>query len=132
MEKSVISNTAGVRPKGTAHQLDPRQQRFLGLYCDVASPTFSNSYRSALAAGFTDETAKNLSHNRPAWLSEKLGQIKTMEPQDLVAKLSEIIDSGSETTANKLRAIDMLLKVNNMYQPTVQHFNQINIQSVLD
>ena len=47
-------------------------------------------------------------------------------------KLSEIINSRSETTPNKLRAIDMLLKVNNMYRPAVQTFNQINIQNVLD
>ncbi len=122
----------GVRPQGTARQLAPRQQRFLELYCDANSSTFGNCYQSAIAAGFSDMTARNLTHNKPSWYSEKLGQIKIMEPEDLLGKLTEIINSGVETTASKLRAIDMLLKVNKMYQPNVQTFNQINIQNVLD
>ncbi len=122
----------GGRPKGTTQQLDLRQQKFVELYCDTGSATYSNCYQSALAAGYTEQTARNLSHNRPTWLSDKLGQLRVFEPQDLVAKLSQIIDNPHETTANQLKAIDMLLKVNNMYRPAVHTFNQINIQSVLD
>lgn len=77
-------------------------------------------------------TARNLTHNKPSWYSEKLGQIKVMEPEDLLLKLSDIINNRSETTPNKLRAIDMLLKVNNMYRPDVRSITQINIQNVLD
>ncbi len=108
-----------------------RQERYVEAFTSMDSPTFGNSYRSALTAGFSDQTARNLTHNRPAWLSEKLGQIKVMEPEDIVLKLSEIIENGSETTANKLKALDMLAKINNMYRPVVQHFNQLNIQNVL-
>lgn len=132
MKINTIQKQGGVRPQGTARQLAPRQQRFLELYCDANSPTFGNCYQSAIAAGFSDMTARNLTHNKPSWYSEKLGQIKVMEPEDLLLKLSDIINNRSETTPNKLRAIDMLLKVNNMYRPTVQTFNQINIQNVLD
>lgn len=132
MKTNTIPKQGGVRPQGTARQLAPRQQRFLELYCDANSPTFGNRYQSAIAAGFSDMTARNLTHNKPSWYSEKLGQIKVMEPEDLLLKLSDIINNRSETTPNKLRAIDMLLKVNGMYRPDIHSLTQINIQNVLD
>jgi len=51
---------------------------------------------------------------------------------DLLAKLSAIIADSSEPTVIKLKAIDMLLKVNGMYRPDVHSITQINIQNVLD
>lgn len=129
---STIPKVAGGRPQGTARQLDPRQQRFIELYCDASSATFGNCYQSALAAGYSDLTARNMTHNKPGWYSELLGQIKVMEPADLLAKLSGIIADTSEPTAIKLKAIDMLLKVNGMYRPDIHSITQINIQNVLD
>jgi len=112
--------------------LDPRQQQFIDLYCDADSSTFGNCYQSAIKAGFTDQTARNLTHNRPKWLSEKLGQLQVMEPELLVLKLSQIINNSTETTSNKLKAIDMLMKHNSMYGSTYQNNVQINIQDVLE
>lgn len=127
------SDGTGVHPTSDS-PLDPRQQRFMELYLDVDSNTFGNCYQSAIKAGFTDLTARNLTCNRPKWYSDLIEQNNGIQPEHLLLKLTEIINDEKETTQNKLRAIDMLMKNKGMYQ-TANHtlaFNQINIQSVLD
>lgn len=71
-------------------------------------------------------------HLRPAWLSETIGQNTALEPADLLARLAQIIDDRRETTANKLRAIDMMMKHYQMFGATNVTAVQLNIQSVLD
>lgn len=114
--------------------LAPRQQKFMELYLDVDSKSFGNCYQSAISAGFTEQTARNLTHNKPKWYSELIGQNSGIQPEHLLLKLTDIINDENETTQNKLRAIDMLMKNKGMYQTTPHSlaFNQINIQSVLD
>ncbi len=132
MSIEVFHEGRGVEPKGTLSTLDPRQDKFIELYFSVTSPSFGNCYRSALSAGYTSETARNLTHNRPKWLSEKLGQMQTMEPDLLLLKLTSIINGGTETTQNKLRAIDMMMKHYQMFGSSRLAAIQFNIQSVLD
>lgn len=122
----------GESPKGTLSPLDPRQEKFLDLYFSVTSPSFGNCYQSAMRAGYTSETARNLTHNRPKWLSEKLGQMQTMEPELLLLKLTGIINDRAETTQNKLKAIDMMMKHYQMFGAANVMAVQLNIQSVLD
>lgn len=121
----------GVDTPGTPRGLDPRQEKFISLYCDPSSKFFGNCFQSAAAAGYSVQTARNLTHNRPAWLSEKLGQLQVMEPETLLLKLTAIIDNPREGTQNKLRAIDMMMKHFQMFGPQVARV-QINIQNVLD
>lgn len=121
----------GVDPTSTA-ALDPRQERFIDLYLNADSISFGNCYQSALKAGYTKETARNLTHNRPKWLSEKLGQIQTMEPSLLLLKLTNIINADSESTHNKLRAIDMMMRHYQMFGINQLTNVQINIENVLD
>lgn len=132
MRTSVFQSTRGESPTGTLSPLDPRQEKFLDLYLSVTSPSFGNCYQSAMSAGYTNETARNLMHNRPKWLSEKLGQMQTMEPELLLLKLTGIISDGAETTQNKLRAIDMMMKHYRMFGSANITAVQLNIQSVLD
>jgi len=132
MSKSALQSRQGVSPKGTLPVLDPRQNSFISRYFDTASRTFGNCYQSALQAGYTPETARNLTHNRPKWLSEKLGQIQVMDSDLLLLKLTEIINDRAEITQNKLRAIDMMMKHYQMFAPTNLTAIQLNIQSVLD
>lgn len=132
MKVSNFQNGGGGRPQGTLSTLDPRQDKFLELYFSVSSPTFGNCYQSARSAGYTHETARNLTHNRPKWLSEKLGQMQVMEPELLLLKLTGIINDGAETTQNKLRAIDMMMKHYQMFGAHNVTAIQLNIQSVLD
>lgn len=126
-----IQKQEGVHPTSVV-ALDPRQERFIDLYLSADSLTFGNCYQSAKRAGYSTETSRNLTHNRPKWLSEKLGQMQTMEPELLLLKLTTIINSPLEATQNKLRAIDMMMKHFKMFNDAPQHLTQINIQSVLD
>ena len=121
----------GVHPK-SIYAITPRQERFIDLYFDVKSPTFGNCYQSAKSAGYSTETARNLTHNRPKWLSEKLGKMQTMEPQLLLMKLTDVINSPNESTYNKLKAIDMMMRHYKMFGQSNVFATQINIQSVLD
>jgi hypothetical protein len=124
-------NAGGVGPTRIT-SLDPRQERFIDLYFDTGSFTFGNCYQSAVQAGYSPETARNLTHNRPKWLSEKLGQMQTMEPELLLLKLATIINDPSESTQNKLRAIDMMMKHYQMFGgPTLTNV-QLSIESILD
>lgn len=133
-----MENTAVINQKSQGvgqhaiSALDPRQERFIDLYFNADSPTFGNCYQSALKAGYTVETAKNLTHNRPKWLSEKLGQMHTIEPELLLLKLTNIINDSSEATQNKLRAIDMMMRHYRMFGVNSQTNVQINIESVLE
>ena len=114
--------------------LDPRQSKFMSLYINPRSKTFANCYQSALAAGFSNQTAKNLTHNKPGWYSEILGQIRTMEPEHILAKLQHIINNPNEPTQNVLKAIDMLMKHSGMYKPvqnSIVAISQLNIEAVL-
>jgi len=126
-----IQKEVGVDPPPTV-ALDPRQERYIDLYLNADSDTFGNSYQSAKKAGYTVETARNLTHNRPKWLSEKLGQIQKIEPDLLVLKLTNIINSPNVITRDKLKAIDMLMKHYKMFNTGTNFNTQINIQSVLD
>ena len=132
VSKHAFRKRGGESPPGTLLPLDPRQSRFFELYLDPHSTTFGNCYQSALRAGYTQETARNLTHNRPKWLSEKLGQIQTMEPELLLLKLTGIINDAQETTPNRLRAIDMMMKHYQMFGVNNVLAVQLNIQNVLD
>lgn len=133
MSQLEIQKREGVGPTAIS-ALDPRQERFIGYYLDTTSPSFANCYQSAIKAGYTIETARNFMHNKPKWYSEIIGQMQNIQPEHLVLKLTDIINDSNETTRNKLKAIDMLMKHNGMYQSRVNdvYLNQINIQSVLD
>jgi len=122
---------AGVHTPATVRTYDPRQQMFLNLYCDPDSKNFGNCYQSAIKAGYSSQTARNLTHNRPAWFSEKLGQMKVIEPELLLIKLTTIINGHNEATQNKLRAIDMMMKHYRMFGGDPQTSVQINIQDIL-
>jgi len=57
---------------GNQYQPDPRQADFLNHYLNPDSDNFSNAYDSALAAGYTEEYAKNILNLYPKWLSESI------------------------------------------------------------
>ncbi|HEY1645451.1 MAG TPA: hypothetical protein VGF75_03630 [Candidatus Saccharimonadales bacterium] len=115
-----------------ADELDPRQLRFMALYLDPESLSFGNCYQSAIQAGFSDQTSRNLTHNKPKWYSETLGQVRGLQPEHLVLKLTQIINDPKEPTQYKLKAIDMLMRSNRMYAPTYQNNVFFKLQDVLE
>lgn len=131
MDEDDFQSMVGVRPNSIA-TLNPRQKRFSKYYLDVKSKTFANCYQSAIKAGFSDMTAKNLTHNKPLWLSEIIGENTGAQPEHLLIKLTDIMNRPNETTTNQLKAIDMLMRCKGMYKSSVNlQVNQINIESVI-
>ncbi len=52
--------------------LNEQQMAFKNAYVDPSSETFSNAYKSALKAGYTDEYSKNITAQGNEWFSEIL------------------------------------------------------------
>lgn len=57
---------------GNQYVPDPRQLLFLKHYFDQKSETFSNAYKSALAAGYAENYAVNIRNVMPDWLVESI------------------------------------------------------------
>jgi phosphatidylinositol kinase/protein kinase (PI-3 family) len=111
--------------QSTKSSLNPQQTLFLSLYNKSTSTTFGNCYQSAIASGYSKQTARNLTHVRPKWLSEFYGK-STHNPNDLLDKLTSIIDEANEPTRNKLKAIEMLMRYYKMFNDNSSN-NTINV-----
>jgi len=74
--------------------LTPQQEKFLTAFLDPASPTWSNYYKSALAAGYKEEYAQNISHLMPEWLSESIGDNALIKKA--LVNLQEFLEGESE------------------------------------
>lgn len=66
--------------------LDPRQSLFREYYTNPKSETFSNAYRSALAAGFADDYAKVITAESTGleWVKEILNDEKRLKKAEKV------------------------------------------------
>lgn len=75
---------------------DPRQADFIANYFNPKSKTYSNSYQSALDAGYSEQYAKTMK-SRVNWLSENVN-IVTKDKLVLKAKnnLDKLLDSKDE------------------------------------
>ena len=81
--------------KANQYQLDPRQKRCWDLYIDTNSQTFSNAYRSALQAGYEENTAAVITTLN--WFQEKLRRLNLLDKTEDV--LQEMINLD---TTNKI------------------------------
>jgi len=59
-------------------ELTPRQMEFIRLYNDPKSKTFSNAYRSAIEAGYTEEYATSITGKGNEWMAENVSRRKRM------------------------------------------------------
>ncbi len=95
--------------------LTPRQATFTKAYTNPVSISFGNCYQSAVAAGYSYATARNLMHLKPHWLSEIIGNATcAIKPEELTAVLSNVIYDVSEPTVIKLKAIEMMMRYHGM------------------
>ena len=83
--------------KANQYQLDPRQKMCWDLYIDPNSPTFSNAYRSALTAGYEENTAAVITTLN--WFQEKLRRLDLLEEAEKVLK--EMIKMETKTSIIK-------------------------------
>lgn len=61
---------------------DPRQALFLSYYLDRKSATFSNAYRSALKAGYSEEYSSCILNKDTDWLAESVRDEKLIKLAD--------------------------------------------------
>jgi hypothetical protein len=102
----------------SARPLSPRQYAYVEAYARPESGTFGNAYQSALKAGYSQTTARNITHLKPGWLSDNIGQLTHIQPEDIMQELTNIIRSDTEPTIVRLKAIEMTMRA---YSMLVQH-----------
>lgn len=78
---------------------DPRQQECLANYLNPDSETFGNAYQSAIAAGFSDEYARNFTYKRPRWWAEKVGNNYNLARAE--KNLTEFLEMNTKIAVHK-------------------------------
>ncbi len=103
--------------------LTSRQQAYITAYSEPRSPTFGNSYQSALRSGYSDQTARNFTAKRTAWMSDVVGEmaVTAISPEQIMQTLTGIINDDEEPTIIKLKAMEMTMRAYNML---AQHRSQ--------
>ena len=76
---------------------DPRRTRFIELYTNPRSETFSNAYRSALTAGFSKDYAENITSVAPEWFKEIVGDVNRLKKAEKV--FDKFLESDSDEDA---------------------------------
>ena len=96
---------------------NPRQLLFMRYYLDVTEPdTFSNAYKSALKAGYSNQTARDIaSTNRNKWLQEYTNK-SNLELEHLEQQLADIIIDRDKVQSKsvddtRLKAIELVAKL---------------------
>lgn len=100
--------------KSPATILSPRQSAFIEAYTDPASATFGNSYQSARAAGYSDQSARNFTSKRTGWMSDTVGQMAAIQPDEIMAVLTGVIHDETEPTIVRLKAVEMTMRAYSM------------------
>lgn len=59
--------------------LTPQQELYLEKYTNPKSPTFGNSTRSAIEAGYSPSYAENIHHLMPEWLADYLTDFRRLK-----------------------------------------------------
>jgi phage terminase small subunit len=89
------------KPKGGNQYVeDPRQADFIANYFNPKSKTYSNSYQSAIEAGYSVEYAKTLK-SRVNWLSDT---VNTITKDKLVSKAKNNLDKLLDSADEKIQA----------------------------
>lgn len=97
--------------------LTPQQEKFLAAYTDPSSKTYSNAYKSALEAGYSEEYSQNITGQLPDWLSEAISDTKLLRKAE--KRLNQILDLEPVTEdgktdnyliANQMKAVTLVAK----------------------
>lgn len=114
-------------------QNDPRKQDFLEKYYNPSSETYANAYKSAIAAGYSQNYAKQLTSDsiNNKWI--KVGNYlnhTNMTPEHIIAQAEKIALTG-KSDSDKLKALEFVAKLKGMMidKKIVGH---VNIEAVLD
>ena len=107
---------------GNQWTLTPKQIQFAQNYFEPDSPTFSNAYQSAIKAGYTEWTARQITSNalNLQWIKDASRQLAKMEPKHIVKKLEALTNANKDS--DKIRALELLARVNGLFiDRSIQH-----------
>ena len=103
-------------------KIDPKQDMFAALYFSPRlngkpNPLFGNAYRSALEAGYTDGTAIKIvsSTEDKIWVREAYNKMVQFKPEHTIKQLEDIAMSPDEYTRDRLKALEMLGKIQGIF-----------------
>jgi hypothetical protein len=82
---------------------DDRQIRFLELYLDPKSETYTNAYQSAKKAGFSEEYSQNITGQMPKWLSESISQSERVLKAEKVFDECLTMETGDDSQKLKIK-----------------------------
>lgn len=113
----------------------PMQEKYLILFLDPSSPTFGNSYQSAMEAGFQESYARIISApsvNR-LWIKEAgdyLNLVK-MGPEHIAAKLQQLALDDTNKASDQIKALEVIARLQGLFVEKRQNVN-INIEQALN
>lgn len=92
-----------------------KRRLFIALFYGDGSPTFGNANASGLASGFKPMTARMISTKRPSWFREAQRlNMPRFEPDHIISGIQHIAQNSNHDMA-KLKAYEMLGKLQGMF-----------------
>lgn len=97
---------------------NPKQLLFMNNWLDPKSTTFANAYQSALAAGYSEPYAAQITAEDTGnkWIREYM-RMALLQPEHIIQKIQSIatgaVDSKSPDDT-RLRALELLAKLSGM------------------
>lgn len=120
-------------PPRTKHltKIDPKHDLFSALYFSPRlngknNEYFGNAYRSAIKAGFSEQTARSItsqSQNK-LWIQESYQRLVSFKPEHTIKQLEDIA-LNSEYDRDRLKALEMIGKIQGIFIDRVQSEVQV-------
>lgn len=108
-------------------KIDPKHDMFAALYFSPRlngkpNSFFGNAYKSALEAGYEDGTAIKIVSNteNKLWVREAYNKMVSFKPEHTIKQLEDIAMSPDEYTRDRLKALEMLGKIQGIFIDRVQ------------
>lgn len=94
----------------------PQQEDFLLRYMDPKSPTFGNSYKSAMEAGYSEGYAKIIADPSVGrkWIQEARN-IVSLHPEHLIQELQDFALDSTKKDEVRLRALELIGKTQGIF-----------------
>lgn len=102
-------------------KLNKRQYNFIENYLLPTSPTFANSYQSAVKAGFSKSYSTAITSNTLDlwWVREAKKNLVGYEPEHIYRAFQGIVQSAAQDR-DKLKALELMGKAKGMFIDRVQ------------
>jgi hypothetical protein len=112
-------------------KIDPKHDLFSALYFSPRlngkpNPLFGNAYQCALQVGYSEATAIKITSatEDKQWLREAYQRLVSFKPEHIIKQLEDIA-LNSEYDRDRLKSLEMLAKISNMFIDRTQ--TEVNV-----